>query len=244
MIDIHCHLLPGIDDGAKTLADALDMARVAVGDGINHAVMTPHLHPGRYENTRSSTEQPIREFRAALQREQIPLNISVAAEVRLSPEILQLLDRNEVPFLGELAGYQIMLLEFPHSHIPLGADNLVKTLLQKKIRPIIAHPERNKDVIRDVAKIEPFIEMGCLLQLTAGAVAGNFGEGPQLRAVQLLERGVVFALASDAHNLKKRRPELREGMKAAAKIVGEKAAYALVDKNPRAVVRPGLARTR
>ncbi|MDH3273559.1 MAG: capsular biosynthesis protein [Gammaproteobacteria bacterium] len=238
MIDLHCHLLPGIDDGANTLAESLDMARIAVGNGIDRAVMTPHLHPGRYENTRSSIEQPLREFRAALRREQIALEISVAAEVRLSPEILPLLEQDELPFLGEMAGYRIMLLEFPHSHIPLGADNLIKKLLARKIRPIIAHPERNKDVIRDLAKIQPFIDMGCLLQLTASAVAGRFGEGPHLRARQLLELGVVFALATDAHNLKGRRPELREGMQAAAEIVGERAAHAMVYKNPRAILGP------
>ena len=238
MIDIHCHLLPGIDDGAKTLADALDMARAAVGNGIEYAVMTPHLHPGRYENTRSSTEQPLRDFRAALRKERIALEIGVAAEVRLSPEILPLIEQDELPFLGEMDGYRIMLLEFPHSHIPLGASNLVKNLLDQKIRPIIAHPERNRDVVRDQANIEPFIEMGCLLQLTASAVAGRFGEGPHRCARQLLELGVVTVLATDAHNLKGRRPELREGMQAAAGIVGEEAAHALVYENPRAIVGP------
>ncbi|MCH7502498.1 MAG: hypothetical protein IIA10_03995 [Proteobacteria bacterium] len=117
MIDLHCHLLPGIDDGARTLVEALDMARIAVDNGIDHAVMTPHLHPGRYENTRSSTEKPLREFRAALRKEQIALEISVAAEVRLAIEILPLLEQDEVPFLGEMDGYRIMLLEFPHGHM-------------------------------------------------------------------------------------------------------------------------------
>ncbi len=236
MIDMHCHLLPGIDDGAKSLAEALEMARAAVSNGISRAVMTPHLHPGRYENTRSSIERPLQAFRAALREAGIPLKITVAAEVRLSPEILSLIDQDELPFLGEMDGYRVMLLEFPHNHIPHGAGNLVSRLLDRNIRPIIAHPERNKDVIRDLTKIEPFIEMGCLLQLTASAVAGRFGEGAHLRARQLLERGVVTALATDAHNLKARRPELREGMQAAAEIVGGRAAHDLVFKRPLAIV--------
>jgi len=220
------------------MAEALDMARTAVDDGIDYAVMTPHLHPGRYENTRSSTEQPLREFRAALRKEHIALQIGVAAEVRLAIEILPLLEQGEVPFLGEMDGYRIMLLEFPHGHITHGAENLIQKLLDDKIRPIIAHPERNKDVIRDLTKIEPFVEMGCLLQLTASAVAGHFGKGPHRCARQLLERGIVFVLATDAHNLKGRRPELREGMDAAAEIVGEAAAHALVYENPRAILGP------
>ncbi len=236
MIDLHCHLLPGIDDGAKTLVEALDMARAAVGNGIDYAVMTPHIHPGRYENVRTTIEPALASFRKALRMEKIPLTCGMAAEVRLSPEILPLLEQEELPFLGTMDGYRIMLLEFPHSHIPLGADNLIKKLLYNKIRPIIAHPERNKDVIRDLAKIEPFIGMGCLLQLTASAVAGRFGEGPHLRARQLLELGVVTVLATDAHDLKGRRPELREGMEAAAEIVGDEAAHAMVHENPRAIV--------
>ncbi len=244
MIDIHCHLLPGIDDGAKTLVEALDMARAAVGNGIRYAVMTPHIHPGRYENVRTTIEPAFASFRNALRMEKIPLTCGMAAEVRLSPEILPLVERNELPFLGTMDGYRIMLLEFPHSHIPLGADNLIKKLLDKKIRPIIAHPERNKDVIRDLAKIEPFVGMGCLLQLTASAVAGRFGEGPHLRARQLLELGVVTVLATDAHDLKGRRPELREGMEAAAEIVGDEAAHAMVHENPRAIVGSSLVTPR
>ena len=134
MIDLHCHLLPGIDDGARTLSEALDIARLAVANGITYAVMTPHLHAGRYENTRSSTVQAVIEFRAALNKERIDLEIGVAAEVRFAIEILPLLEQGEVPFLGEMDGYQIMLLEFPHSHIPHGAENLVQRLLDQKIR--------------------------------------------------------------------------------------------------------------
>lgn len=219
--------------------DALDMARSAVSNGIQYAVMTPHLHAGRYENTRSSTQAPLQAFREALQYERIALQIGIAAEVRLSIEILTWLEQDELPFLGEMDGYHIMLLEFPHSHIPFGADNLVRTLLDKRVRPIIAHPERNRDVIRDPAKLQPFIDMGCLLQLTASAVAGRFGDAPHLRARDLLERGLVFLLATDAHNLKARRPELREGMLAAAEIVGGKAARAMVYENPLAILGRG-----
>jgi len=236
MIDLHCHLLPGIDDGARTMAEALEMARTAVGDGIDYAVMTPHLHPGRYENTRSITVEPLRAFREALLQEEIDFAIDVAAEVRFSIEILAWLDQDEVPFLGEMDGYRIMLLEFPHGHIPHGAENLIRKLLDDKIQQLIAHPERNKVVIRDMAKIEPFVEMGCWLQLTASAVAGHFGAGPHRCARQLLELGVVTILATDAHNLKGRPPALREGVQAAAEIIGDEAAHALVYENPQNII--------
>lgn len=237
MIDIHCHLLPGIDDGAKSFDQALLMARAAVADGIRFSVMTPHIHPGRYDNTRIIIERATRDFRRKLRQARIPLQIGMAAEVRLSPEILALLEEDEIPFYGELNGFRLMLLEFPHSHIPPGADKLVDKLLERRIRPIIAHPERNKDIMRDLRKITPFVEMGCFLQLTASAIAGRFGEQVHKRALQILELDVFKVLATDAHNLKARLPELREGRDAAARIVGEKAADEMVSTLPRAIAQ-------
>jgi len=241
MIDLHCHFLPGIDDGAQTLADGLAMAHAAAADGITYSVMTPHIHPGRYENTRSTIEQAFKGFRLALRKAHVPLHIGMAAEVRLSPDILALLSQNEVPFLGELDGYRIMLLEFPHTQITRGADKLVERLLKHGIRPLIAHPERNQDVIRDLSKIEPFVEMGCFLQITAGALVGRFGRAPQRRALQLLELDVFKILASDAHNLDGRRPLLREGLEAAARVIGAPAAHDLVNRNPRIILRGRVA---
>src|SRR6202140_1577340 len=187
MIDLHCHFLPGIDDGAQSLADALALAQAAVGDGITYSVMTPHMHPGRYDNTRSTIEAAFKDFRLALRKARIPLHIGMAAEVRLSPDIVALLSQDEVPFLGELNGYRIMLLEFPHTQITPGADKLIERLLRHNIRPLIAHPERNQDVMRDLTKIEPFVEMGCFLQITAGPPPGHFGRGPQHSEFQFLE---------------------------------------------------------
>ena len=241
MIDLHCHFLPGIDDGAQTLADGLAMAHAAAADGITYSVMTPHINPGRYENTRSTIEQAFKSFRLALRKAHVPLHIGMAAEVRLSPDILALLSQNEVPFLGELDGYRIILLEFPHTQITRGADKLVERLLKHGIRPLIAHPERNQDVIRDLSKIEPFVEMGCFLQITAGALVGRFGRAPQRRALQLLELDVFKILASDAHNLDGRRPLLREGMEAAARVIGAQAAHDLVNRNPRMILRGRVA---
>jgi protein-tyrosine phosphatase len=241
MIDLHCHFLPGIDDGAKSLADGLALARAAAADGITYSVMTPHMYPGCYDNTRSSIEPAFKEFRLALRKARVPLHIGMAAEVRLSVEIVELSQRNQVPFLGELDGYSIMLLEFPHTHLPPGADKLIERLLKQRIRPLIAHPERNQDVLRDLSKIKPFIEMGCFLQLTAGALVGHFGRAPQRRARELLEFDVFKVLASDAHNLTGRRPELRPGVEAAAKVIGEEAAYELVTRNPRMILRGAVA---
>ena len=241
MIDIHFHLLPSIDDGALNMDVAVDMARSAFDNGIRLSIVTPHIHPGRYENSTQSISKSLAHFQRALRKARIPLKLGMAAEVRLAPEILPIIERDEIPFLGQYDGYQIMLLEFRHSHIPPGAERFVEQLLAMNVRPDIAHPERNKDVLRKYSKIEPFIKMGCYLQLTASAVAGRFGKMTHKRSLQLLESDAFLILATDAHNLKARRPELHEGFEAAARHVGRNEARKMVLDNPMALVRTQFA---
>lgn len=232
MFDLHCHLLPGIDDGPEDLDTALAMARLAVASGITHAVLTPHIHPGRYANNLTSVTLAAERFKDALAEAGVPLEIGVAGEVRLSAEIISWVEEGEIPFLGEWQGDKVMLLELPHSHVPPGSDKLVEWLLQRNIRPIIAHPERNKGIMRDLEELTPLLELGCLIQVTAGSVAGNFGPVAQRVAHQLINDRHVDILASDAHNLKTRVPDLRPGMAAAGELVGETAARAMVSDNP------------
>ena len=237
VIDLHCHLLPGIDDGPATLEEALAMARIAAANGIEAAYVTPHLHPGRWDNDRAKIEAAVAAYRAALAEAHIALQLGFAAEVRLDYEILPLVEAGRVPFLGVLEGYHVMLLEFPHSHVPVGAYKFVAWLLARKVRPMIAHPERNKDLMRDPEKLAPFVRDGCLLQVTADAVAGGLGELCALRAREFLQRGWVSVLASDAHDSVDRPPRMAPGRDAAAQIVGEEEARRLVYDTPLRIVR-------
>ncbi|HEX6591289.1 MAG TPA: CpsB/CapC family capsule biosynthesis tyrosine phosphatase [Moraxellaceae bacterium] len=232
MIDLHCHLLPGVDDGPDTLEEALALCRHAVAAGITHSVVTPHVHPGRYENDVRNIEQAAAALRAELAAHHIPLALSFSGEVRISAEILEMVASGRIPFHGEWEGQRVMLLEFPHSHILPGSDRLIRWLLQRGIRPLIAHPERNKDIMRDLGRLHEFVHMGCLLQVTAGSLAGRFGEMAELRACEIVEAGWATVLASDAHNLKSRPPELADGVAVAAGLIGEAAARALVVDNP------------
>jgi len=232
MIDLHCHLLPGIDDGPKDLDAALNLCRQAVANGITHAVTTPHITPGRYDNTLESITAAYTQFREALQTAEINLVLGMAAEVRLDPVIIDIVNMGKIPLLGQYQGDRVMLLEFPHSLIPPGSLELVEWLINAGLRPMIAHPERNKDIQRKLSKLEPFIKAGCLVQITAGSLTGVFGEESQKRATQLLKSGVVTIIASDAHNLHQRLPELEPGRKAAEKIVGQKESWMLVRERP------------
>jgi len=213
------------------------MARIAVANGITEAHVTPHLHPGRWENDRATIAAAVEAYRKELARAGIPLEIGYAAEVRLDYDILPLVEEERVPFLGSLEGDRVMLLEFPHSHVPVGADKFVAWLLARHIRPMIAHPERNKDVMRDPSRVQAFVEQGCLLQVTADAVTGEFGELCAQRAKEFLERGWVSVLASDAHDTQGRPPRIAPGRDAAAKIVGAEAAERLTRGLPLQIVR-------
>ena len=119
----------------------------------------------------------------------------------------------------EVKGEKIMLLELPHSHVPPGSDRLVEWLIKNGVRPLIAHPERNKGIMANPKKIDVFRQLGCLFQVTAGSVAGNFGKLAQQCANLFLEQGLVTVLASDAHNIKYRPPKLNDGRDAAANIL-------------------------
>ena len=232
MIDLHCHLLPGIDDGPATPGETLRLCRMAVADGITHAIVTPHIHPGRWSNTKQSIARDCARLQRALARRNIPLRVGFAAEVRLTDQVMRQVEENEIPFYGEVDGYRVMLLEFPHNQIIPGSDKLAQWLLARKIRPLIAHPERNKQLMKEPALLQPFIDIGCWLQLTAGSVLGNFGERAESLAKLLLDEDKVKVLASDGHNIGVRKPVLSEAFSYISEHYGEACARRLMLDNP------------
>lgn len=235
MYDLHCHMLPSIDDGAQTMEQAIELAKAAIDNGITHSIVTPHIHPGRYANTYQNIHDSFMEFQQTLKQHELDLKLGFAAEVRLSIEIMSMVEQHQIPFYGQLNGEKIMLLECPHSHIPAGTDKLIYWLLKQNIRPLIAHPERNKDILRKPEKLDLFIQTGCLLQITADALTGGFGEIAKKRADYMVSEGYATVLASDAHNIKHRPPRLQPGLDAAIALIGEQAANKLVIDNPKAI---------
>lgn len=233
MIDIHSHILPGVDDGAQTLEDALIMLRMAVANGITTQVLTSHIQTGRYTNSPASLRKSFAEFLDVVDSQNIPIKLLLSAEVRIEPELLVLLEQDDFPWLGMWDDKRVFLLEMPHNHLPVGSLNLVKHLIQNNIMPVIVHPERNRECQQDIKKLVPLIKAGCKIQITAGSLTGNFGQKAKNVAVQLLKEDMVMFLATDCHSPSYRPPDLMSGLKVAEKIIGNKEANMLVNDLPR-----------
>ena len=209
MLDLHVHVLPGIDDGPRTLEDALALARALVADGIEHVVATPHIYPGVFDNTPQRITDAFERLQSAIEADRLPLTMTWAAEVRICPEILDWLEQRRLPLLdGSLVGPSTALIELPDGQIPVGTDRLMALLIDRGITPLIAHPERNKAVMEQPARLEALRRIGCCFQLTAGSVLGEFGSRAQVTARHLLDADWVDVIASDAHNLAGRKPRM------------------------------------
>jgi len=208
MIDIHAHILPGVDDGARNNQEALDMLRMAVDQGVTVQYLTPHIHFGRYPNQQADLEQRFKQFKDLADSNNIKVELRLGAELRIGPELMMLAKQNAIPTLGEQNGKKLFLLEFPRAEVPHGSDNLISWFIQQGYMPIIVHPERNHAFIKRPEKLSQLMALGCPIQLTASSITGKFGEDCQKFALEMIQADKVLAVASDCHNLKGRKPDL------------------------------------
>ncbi|AGE23904.1 phosphotyrosine protein phosphatase [Geobacillus sp. GHH01] len=207
MIDIHSHILPGVDDGAKTMDDAIAMAKAAVDEGITTIIATPHHHNGKYDNPSSSVTTAVRQLNAQLEQNHIPLKVLAGQEVRLHGDLLDNWEKGDLLPLGEETPY--ILVEFPFDHVPRYANQLLFEMQLKGLTPVIAHPERNSEIIEKPDRLYELVQKGVLTQVTAASVAGFFGKNIQKFSMQLIEANWVHFIASDAHNLTSRSFQMR-----------------------------------
>ncbi|MGP6140233.1 tyrosine-protein phosphatase [Jeotgalibaca sp. A127] len=202
MLDLHCHILPQIDDGARSWEDSFSLARLAVDEGITHILATPHHLNGKFVNKKHDVIKLTEELQERLDIEGIPLEIFPSQEVRLSGDILTGIENDEILFVDE--GNRYLLIEFPTMNIPHYAEQLFFSLQQRGIVPVIVHPERNQEIINNPNKLLEFVDRGALAQLTASSYAGVFGKETAELSRQLIEANLVHFLASDAHNTRGR----------------------------------------
>src|SRR5436190_7963238 len=236
VIDIHSHIMPEIDDGARNLEEAVEMARIAVQDGIERMVSTPHMFNGLSQNPGPSEILD----RVAALNEAIAgacgglLKILPGNEVHISHGIVDQVRHNQVTRINQR---NYMLVEFPRVTVPVAAEELFDQLRFEGVQPILVHPERNSQIQADPSIVAAFVEHGVLIQVTAMSVTGEFGPAAKICADILLRHNCVHFLASDAHRSGRRRPVLSKGKAAAAAIIGEERARALVYDNPLAAIR-------
>lgn len=234
MVDLHGHLLPGIDDGAKDLEQALNMARLAVADGIVISVVTPHHLNGVYQNPARQVREHCARFRAQLLEHGIPLDVQPGAECHLVPELPSALAEGTALTIADRK--RSVLVELPVHTVPLGASSILEDILAMGLQPVIAHPERNRELIRDPEPLAEWVEMGCLAQVTAQSCTGRFGPQIQDAARRMLGDGWIHVVASDAHRDSRRIPELSPARDVIAEWVSPEAAKLLTEDFPRALV--------
>lgn len=218
MIDLHCHILPGIDDGPRILEESIEMAEKAVLDGITQIVCTPH-YTLRYPNTRALIVPKVQYLQQELDNRRIPLRVSPGQEVHLTGELIRQVDAETIQFIDRQQRY--FLLEFPKVEIPLYALPMVEKVIQRGHTPIIVHPECQAGFIKDPNKLLPFLELGALTQFTAPSLVGRYGETIQKTAQKLLDHGLIQMVASDAHRRKDRDFYLREAYDVVGKTKGD-----------------------
>lgn len=233
MIDLHCHILPGVDDGAKTLDESLDMARIAVADGIHTLACTPHIYPGMYMNDGPGIARACARLQAELDHQGIALKLVVGADVHLVPGLIEGLRSGRVPTLN---GSRYFLLEPSHTTPPPRLEASVLDLIAAGHTPIITHPERLAWVEDHHPVFPRLIAQGAWMQVTAGALTGVFGKRARYWGERLVGEGHTHLLATDAHSTGRRLPRLSEGLEVARRLVGDGEARRLVDERPTAVL--------
>jgi protein-tyrosine phosphatase len=228
MIDIHCHLLPCVDDGAKSWETTMEMCRLAQQDGVTHIVATPHANY-EYRYDRDSHLSQLEELRTRVSG----ITFSLGCDFHLSYENIEdAMEHPERYAIGETHYILVELSEY-------STFNVTRTLYKLQtvgLMPILTHPERNPVILRHPELLDEFAEVGCLFQITANSLTGFWGKPQQKMCEAMLKKDMVHFIASDAHGLRSRPPILSRARDAAAKIVGREAAERLVKENPLAVL--------
>jgi protein-tyrosine phosphatase len=233
MIDIHTHILPGLDDGPENEEESIMLARSAVENGTHTIVATPHVLNGLDMNRNIQIAANFNRFRRKLKREIPELTLVLGSEIYFRPRLADLAYL-EVATIGGAGRY--MLVEFSLGDIPKGFDRELKNLRKEGIIPIVAHPERNAAVLRRPSLIGQMVSCGALIQINAGSITGSFGKQVKKLAHNLLKRGWVHVIASDAHSAFQRGPGLEAAVSAAEEILGAAKSRRLVNDHPGIIV--------
>lgn len=234
--DIHCHLLPGIDDGAKTWQETLTMAELAANDGTAAVIVTPHQLGQFQHNTGNVIRQLTAKTQQLLQEQNVDLQIVAGGDVRIEDNMFDKIRTGEVLTLGDRGKH--ILLELPHElYFPL--EPVLDQLARMGITGVLSHPERNQGILAQPKIAAQLVDYGCLMQVTAGSVCGSFGNVPQRCSEWMLAAGLAHFIATDAHGPKSRRPLMARAHQRCAELTNPQYAAEVCSQNPWCVVNGG-----
>lgn len=228
LIDIHSHILPGVDDGAKSKEDSIAMAKAALDEGIETIIATPHHRNRAFDNYKQEIVPDVTMLNELFEQEGIPLNVLAGQEVRIYGELLEDYDKGDIQTLADT---RYVLVEFPFGDVPQYAEQLLYDMQVAGFRPIIAHPERNRELIKNHERMYGFIRNGALAQLTAASLIGEFGKEIEDFSHQLLEANLVQFIASDAHNTDTRGFGLRKAYEVIQEQYGVEMYYMFLENS-------------
>jgi protein-tyrosine phosphatase len=263
MIDLHAHILPRLDDGAESLEESVEMCRISYQDGVRTIVATPHILPGVYKNNRSTILAKTKELNEAIAKfgvgspeygmknsgsrisrnlnselrthhSKLPLVVLPGADVHFSPSLLLLCENGEIVTVNDDGRY--LMVEFDFMSLPYQGEKVLFQLIARGIIPVITHPERNLEIAQAPKRYYKMIRMGCLGQVTAMSLTGEFGSEVKRVAERLLAHRLIQFIASDTHSVHERPPLLSPAVKEAEKIVGREEAQRMVTEYPRALL--------
>ena len=234
MIDVHSHVLPGIDDGTKEVEEALEFCRQARERGTEILVATPHHKPGAYENPRDRVLERMEDLQRLLDARGIALKLAPGSEIFADTGLPEKLTSGALLTYGDARRY--MLLEFSFQQYPINVDDMIFRLRLASITPVIAHPERIRYFQEDRDRLENMIRMGALAQITSSSLTGTFGSRVREISEEMIRRRCIHFLASDAHDLSYRPPDLSRAYRRLTELVGEDEARRMVRDNPEAVL--------
>jgi protein-tyrosine phosphatase len=236
MIDTHLHILPGVDDGPDTLEEALALAQVLVEEGISSAIATPHYNDEFPRRSASEIQARVHDMQHALNRNGIPLRLFPGHEALIKPGLLEDIQTGR---LATLNGSRYLLLELWNNEWLPETERVIFELRAAGIVPVIAHPERYRAIQRDPSRLATLQRQGVLAQLTASSLIGMQGRATRRCAEALLKKGLIHCIASDAHGLHRRAPEVVHGLQCAAKLIGKSSIYRMIETHPAAIVNNG-----
>jgi protein-tyrosine phosphatase len=232
MIDLHTHILPGVDDGVKTMDDAVAFSRMAAADGVTTIVATPHYRDGFFVNPRTEVLAGVQALNARLQSDNVPLTVLPGAEVHISADVVARVKAGHAPTLADNG--RTVLFELSMSQYPLDLENLVFQMRLAGLQVLFAHPERIRYFEDDMSRYEAVVRLGAFGQLTTGSVTGLFGEDVAAFSEELARKRLVHVIASDAHNTRGRPPVMSAAVRELGSWVGDALALRMADDIPKA----------